>query len=211
MMAIMRSLLIAVVSFVLFLTTIAWMQAPQDPAQTQWIELAERAGAAAGEPTRLAAEQLAAAIERDYAGAHAAWRTATGRPKITLQHLLRLPAIDAADIIVRGRVTGADAIQGGVIDYHWVRLHLDAVKLVRAPADEREPITKEQRVRVLAGTSTDWWLGDLFIRDLRSKIGAERTFVLKARPMQHTDGSKTSVTIHEYFDLPAAAADCISG
>lgn len=207
----MRSLLLAVVPFVLLLSTMAWRKAPQDPLPTPWLELAERAGAAAGEPTRLATEQLVAAIEHDYAAAHAAWRTATGRPKVTLQHMLRLPAIDAADIIVRGKVTGADATQGGVIDYHWVTLHLDAVKLVRAPADERELISKEHRVRVLAGTSKDWWLGDLLIRDLRSKIGAERTFVLKARPLQHTDGNKTSVTIFEYSDLPAGAADCISG
>ncbi|MBK8097799.1 MAG: hypothetical protein IPK26_11870 [Planctomycetes bacterium] len=207
----MRSLTLAVVPFLLLVSTLAWNKAPQDPTPVPWLELAERAGAGAGEPTRLATEQLAAAIERDYAGAHTAWRTATGRVKVTLQHMLRLPAIDAADIIVRGKVVGADATQGGVIDYHWVHLHLDAVKLVRAPADDRERITQDHSVRVLAGTSHDWWLGDLLIRDLRGKIGAERTFVLKARPMQHANGDQRAVTIFEYFNLPAGAADCISG
>lgn len=194
---------------ILFLSTSLLLCNPrQEGASRPFVELALRS--LNGPDKKAAQRDLAAAIDRDYRAAYSAYeRTKNPRAKSCLRYMLQLPAIEAAEIVLRGKLAEVETIQGGVVDYHWVIVHFTAVEVLRAPREERRAILRTKTLKVAMGTSQDAWLCALLRRDLE-RIEGTRTWVLRPRDLRYGDKERPRVLrVREYELLPAAALDAV--
>lgn len=162
-------------------------------------------------PDREAARaKLEAAVQADYPAVHAAWQKALdGRAKAWLEHLLLLPEVEEAEVVLRGRIARIETIQGGVIDYHQVVVWFEKLEIVSAPDDERAVLAETGTFVVARGTHDDSWLCAVIRRDLE-RIEGVRTWAFRARDLRSGDaGGNHWLRVRQYTLLPAAAADVL--
>jgi len=133
-------------------------------------------------------------------------KTEDTRFKDQLSWLLSIPAIRSARLVISGKIVRIQQIQGGVVDYHKLLLHLDGAKELKPSAVKRERLDEDQVFELAWGTHLDTWLCSLMERDL-SRVTGEHVFVLNRRELhyEHGHGPGTTFVYFEYEILPSAA------